>query len=51
MKDTLLAIIISFAVSAALGPFVIPLLLRLKVGQTVREEGPESHKAKTEHLR
>ena len=46
MKDTLLAIIISFAVSAALGPFVIPLLLRLKVGQTVREEGPESHKAK-----
>ena len=40
------AIIISFAVSAALGPFIIPLLLKLKIGQTVRDEGPESHKAK-----
>ncbi len=46
MRDTLLAIIISFAVSAALGPFVIPLLLRLKIGQTVRDDGPQSHLAK-----
>ncbi len=46
MKDVLIAIIVSFAVSAALGPFIIPLLLKLKVGQTVREEGLESHKAK-----
>ena len=46
MKDTLLAIIISFAVSAALGPFVIPMLLRLKIGQTVRTDGPETHLAK-----
>ncbi|MBP5609454.1 MAG: phospho-N-acetylmuramoyl-pentapeptide-transferase [Lachnospiraceae bacterium] len=46
MRDTLLAIIISFAVSAVMGPLLIPLLLRLKVGQTVRKEGPESHLAK-----
>ena len=38
-----LSVIISFAISVALGPFVIPFLRRLKVGQTVREEGPESH--------
>lgn len=29
------------------GKFLIPFLRRLKFGQTVREEGPESHKAKT----
>ena len=38
-----LSVIISFALSVALGPLVIPFLRRLKVGQTVREEGPESH--------
>ena len=32
-----------FLISVALGPVVIPFLRRLKVGQTVREEGPESH--------
>lgn len=34
---------ISFAISVILGPVVIPFLRRLKVGQTVRDEGPESH--------
>lgn len=29
------------------GKFLIPLLDRLKIGQTVREEGPEKHKEKT----
>ncbi|MCH5262189.1 MAG: phospho-N-acetylmuramoyl-pentapeptide-transferase [Lachnospiraceae bacterium] len=44
MNSTIfLSVIISFAISVALGPFVIPFLRRLKVGQTVREEGPESH--------
>lgn len=33
----------AFAVSVVLGPVVIPFLKRLKVGQTVRDEGPESH--------
>ena len=39
----LLSVMVSFAISVLLGPFVIPFLRRLKVGQTVREEGPESH--------
>ena len=42
-STVLLSVMISFALSVALGPLVIPFLRRLKVGQTVREEGPESH--------
>lgn len=41
-----LAIIISFLVSVILCPIVIPLLKKLKFGQYIREEGPESHKSK-----
>lgn len=43
----ILPILISFAISAALGPVVIPLLRRLKFGQTEREDGPKSHLKKT----
>lgn len=39
----ILPVIISFAISALLGPVVIPFLRRLKVGQTVRGEGPQAH--------
>lgn len=39
----LLSVMISFAISVVLGPVVIPFLRKLKVGQTVRDEGPESH--------
>ena len=39
----LMSVIISFAVSVVLGPVVIPFLKRLKVGQTVRDEGPKEH--------
>ena len=42
-----LPVLISFVISAALGPIVIPMLRRLKFGQTVREEGPQSHLKKT----
>lgn len=38
-----LSVIISFAISAALGPFLIPFLAKLKFGQTVRDDGPQSH--------
>lgn len=38
-----MSVIISFAISVVLGPMVIPFLRRLKVGQTVREEGPKEH--------
>lgn len=40
-------ILISFALSAALGPFIIPLLKRLKAGQTVRDDGPSTHLKKS----
>lgn len=40
-------ILISFALSAALGPFIIPLLRRLKAGQTVRDDGPSTHLKKS----
>ena len=39
----LMSVIISFAISVLLGPVVIPFLRRLKVGQTVRNEGPKEH--------
>ena len=38
-----LPILISFAISALLGPVVIPFLRRLKMGQTERKEGVQSH--------
>lgn len=43
----LMPVIISFAISALLGPVLIPWLRRLKVGQTVRDEGPKAHLKKT----
>ena len=44
---SVLAVAISFAISAVLGPFVIPILRNIKCGQTVREDGPASHLGKT----
>lgn len=41
--DTILAVFISFAVTAVLCPILIPFLVRLKVGQTERVEGVQSH--------
>ena len=38
-----LPVIISFAVCAILSPILIPFLKRLKFGQYIRQEGPESH--------
>ncbi len=42
----LLAAGIAIVVSIAMGPFMIPFLRRLKVGQSIREDGPESHLSK-----
>ena len=36
-------VMIAFFISVALGPVIIPFLRKLKFGQTVREEGPQSH--------
>lgn len=36
-------VILSFLISAAAGPVIIPILRKLKVGQTVRDDGPQTH--------
>lgn len=43
----IMSAIISFAISAAAGPVFIPLLRRIKCGQTVRDDGPRTHLKKT----
>ena len=43
INETILAIIIAFAISAVLCPIVIPFLHKLKFGQQVREDGPQAH--------
>ena len=43
----LLTILVSFAAALALGHFVIPLLHRLKFGQPIRDDGPQSHLVKS----
>lgn len=40
-------VIIAFAISVVLGPVVIPFLRKLKVGQTERDDGPQSHLKKS----
>ncbi len=42
-KDILIPLFLAFACSLVLSPFVIPFLQKLKVGQTEREEGVQSH--------
>src|SRR5690606_18543719 len=39
----LLSLGIAFLFSVVLGPVFIPLLRRLKFGQEIREDGPQSH--------
>lgn len=43
MLQLILPVLISFAISVILCPIIIPFLHKLKFGQFVREEGPESH--------
>ncbi|MFI3201006.1 MAG: phospho-N-acetylmuramoyl-pentapeptide-transferase [Eubacteriales bacterium] len=40
-------VIVAFGISAVLGPIIIPILRKIKIGQTVREDGPSSHLKKT----
>ncbi|MBR1693635.1 MAG: phospho-N-acetylmuramoyl-pentapeptide-transferase [Lachnospiraceae bacterium] len=46
-QNIVMPTLIAFAISAALGPIMIPFLRRIKAGQTVRDEGPQSHLKKT----
>lgn len=45
--DILVATVAAFVVAAILGRFTIPLLHRLKFGQSIREEGPSWHRKKS----
>lgn len=45
--STLWTLGVSFVLAALLGPLCIPVLRRMKFGQTVRDEGPQSHQKKT----
>lgn len=43
----IIPILISFGLSVILGPLIIPFLKKLKVGQTVRDDGPSTHLKKS----
>lgn len=43
----LIPVLIAFAISIGLSPFMIPYLRKLKVGQMVRDDGPQSHLKKS----
>ena len=47
LTDTILALFIAFFACAALCPLLIPLLHRMKFGQQVRDDGPQSHLKKS----
>lgn len=46
ITTTITILAISFIVSVVLAPILIPILRRLKFGQSIREEGPQSHMKK-----
>ncbi|MBW4828908.1 MAG: phospho-N-acetylmuramoyl-pentapeptide-transferase [Clostridiaceae bacterium] len=45
--DTIRIIIISFIITVILGPILIPVLRKMKIGQSIREEGPKTHYKKS----
>jgi len=46
MEQLIWPLVAAFAVSVALGPMVLPILKKLKLGQNIREDGPQAHLAK-----
>lgn len=46
-EDVILPVLISFGISVVLSPIIIPFLKKLKFGQFVRDDGPESHLKKS----
>lgn len=46
-RQLIVTIVFSFFITLILGPIVIPILQRLKVGQSIRDEGPKSHMTKS----
>ncbi len=47
LTDSIIALLISFVVCAALCPVMIPVLHRMKFGQQVRDDGPQAHLKKS----
>lgn len=47
IQELISTLLVALAVSLALGPITLPMLRRLKFGQSIREEGPKSHQAKS----
>ncbi len=47
MTELIVPILVSFAIAALIGPFAIPFLKKLKFGQIVRDDGPQSHLSKS----
>lgn len=45
--EFVIPVLIAFAISVGLCPIFIPFLRRLKFGQYIREEGPQSHQKKS----
>lgn len=48
--QVVIPVLVSFAISLILGPVIIPFLRKLKMGQTERVEGVQSHLKKQELL-
>ena len=46
-NEALYAVLIAFFLNIVMSPFVIPLLQKLKFGQNVRDDGPNSHLKKS----
>ena len=46
IRELTFTAMIGFLIVIILGPIFIPMLTRFKFGQTVRDEGPQSHLAK-----
>lgn len=47
MQELIWPVAVAFAIGLTLGPALLPLLRRLKLGQNVRDDGPQSHLQKT----
>lgn len=45
--DIIKVIFVAFTTTVILGPIIIPMLTKLKVGQNVRDDGPETHLVKS----
>ncbi|MFU0823768.1 phospho-N-acetylmuramoyl-pentapeptide-transferase [Clostridium sp.] len=47
MSLMIYSVLVAFIISILQGPILIPLLHKLKFGQNIRDEGPQSHKKKS----